>query len=105
VASQRARRLPYNATQHGCTPEQHLWYFCEVISKENELWVAVDGDRVIGYLAINGDFVDQLFVAVGEQRRGVGTLRLRKATDFGRSPPPEDEPDIGYRWQPSRGAP
>ena len=75
------------------------------------------------------DFIDQLYVAVEQQRRGVGTALLQKAREqsserlrlytfqknlsarafyekhgfqavrYGFSPAPEHEPDVEYHWR------
>jgi ribosomal protein S18 acetylase RimI-like enzyme len=94
------------------------------------VWLAEASGNVVGLLARDGDLIDQLFVAVGEQRRGIGTLLLAqarklsptglrlftftrntaarafyekhgfRAVKFGLSPPPESEPDVEYHWRP-----
>jgi GNAT superfamily N-acetyltransferase len=46
---------------------------------ERETWVAVDGGRIVAVLVLEGDEVDQFYVAPGEQRRGVGDAMLAHA--------------------------
>jgi ribosomal protein S18 acetylase RimI-like enzyme len=95
------------------------------------LTIAEADGRPLGFLAMEGDYVDRLYVAVGEQRQGVGEallaharavsprgLRLHthvantgarafyekhgfRAVRFGVSPPPESEPDVEYHWTPA----
>jgi ribosomal protein S18 acetylase RimI-like enzyme len=102
---------------------QHIVPSCEV-------WVADTGGEVVGYLAMRGSYVDRLYVGPEHQRAGVGTALLEHAmrrspagltlhthqknalarafyekhgfvaVRFGISPPPENEPDVEYRWRP-----
>lgn len=101
-----------------------------LLPRADAVWLAEEDGRLVGLLVCEQDVVDQLFVATSAQRRGVGTLLLEKARElhpeglrlftfqknetarafyekhgfravrFGRSAPPEDEPDVEYRWQP-----
>jgi len=105
-------------------------HFRNVIAAENDLWVAVADETVVGFLAINRALLNYLYVDPPAQNRGVGTLLLSKAqalspdgftlfthqrnekarafyerrglrvVAFGISPPPESEPDVKYAWQP-----
>jgi len=116
------------------TEKEDRGYFQGVILKENEVWVAVAGGEVVGFLAMAADFLDRLYVAVPRQGQGVGTALLEHAKrsspdglrlythqknvgacrfyerrgfvvfKYGVSPPPESEPDVEYRWQASAGA-
>jgi GNAT superfamily N-acetyltransferase len=114
----------------GYTREQNREHFANVIARENSVWLALRGGRIVGLLAYREEYVDQLFVEPGEQRTGVGRALLKKAkqlsprqlalhahqtntrarafyesqgfqaTGFGTSPPPECEPDVTYVWKP-----
>jgi len=109
-----------------------MGFFRGTIAAENDLWVAVDGETVAGFLAMNGDLLSYLYVDPPAQGRGIGTLMLAKAQElsprgftlfthqrnlnardfyerrglravaFGVSPPPENEPDVKYAWEPVR---
>jgi len=128
-ASKRAA-FAYVEAQQRWTLEDDAGHFRRVISVEYEIWLAEAEGRIVGMLARKGDFVDQLFVHPDLQRCGVGTALLRKAAElspgglrlftfqrnlparsfyekhgfravkFGVSPPPENEPDVEYRWDP-----
>ena len=130
-ASKRAA-FPYVEAQQRWTLEDDAGHFRRVISVEYEIWLAEADGRIVGLLARRDDFIDQLFVHPDRQRRGVGTALLRKAVElspgglrlftfqrnqparsfyekygfravkFGASPPPENEPDVEYRWEPWR---
>jgi len=104
-------------------------YFRNHIVHENQVWVAdVDGTPV-GFMALRGDFIDQLYIHPENQRLGIGkafldfarerssghvylyTLQVNVtarafyekngfvAEKFGVSPPPENEPDVKYHWR------
>jgi GNAT superfamily N-acetyltransferase len=109
-----------------------LDFFRESICRRCEVWVAADGDRVVGMLALEGDFLDHLFVHPEHWEIGIGSRLLAHAkvlrpqrlwlvtlrrnlracrfyeergfavTGFGISPPPESEPDVNYEWLPTR---
>ena len=109
-----------------------LRFFRESICRRCQVWVAADGDRVVGMLALEGDWLDHLFVHPEHWEIGIGgrllshakelspgKLRLVTlqrntracrfyaergfvATGFGTSPPPESEPDVNYEWRPAR---
>ena len=104
--------------------------FREVIAADCEIWVRVEGDVVIGFLALDGDFLDRLYVDPVWQGQGRGRellacakrlrpdgLRLHThqanqrarrfyenhgfdIVRFGISPAPESAPDVEYRWHP-----
>jgi GNAT superfamily N-acetyltransferase len=118
----------YVAVQQHYSLEDDRAHFREVIAKECDVWLAERGDQVLGLVAIKGDLIDQLFVRVGAQRRGVGGALLEKAKELspsrlraytfqkntaaraffekhgfhvvstGVSPWPEKEPDLEYLW-------
>jgi len=86
-------------------------------------------EKPVAYMAISGDFIDQLYVDPDHQRKGIGqtllghamalspdhlwlyTLQINtgarafyekngfQAVKFGISPAPESEPDVEYHWQ------
>ena len=46
---------------------------------ERETWVAEDNGRIVAVLVLGTDMVEQLYVAPGEQSRGVGDAMLAHA--------------------------
>jgi ribosomal protein S18 acetylase RimI-like enzyme len=125
---------PYLPLEQGRTLDEDSRFFREVILPRNEVWVAQDGAALVGFLAIEGSYVDRLYIHPAHQRRGAGTALIAKAKSlsptgiqlhthvkntqarafyeqhdfkavkFGISPPPESEPDIEYHWTPTTGA-
>jgi len=112
--------------------------FRDVIAARCEIWIhtsaGAEGETVSGYLALDGDYLDRLYVDPGHQRRGVGRALLAHAkrlrptelrlhthqanqrarsfyeksgfaiVGFGISPAPESAPDVEYRWRPESPA-
>lgn len=124
--------FPYVAFQQGLTLEDDRDFFRYHISPRCDIWVAELGGRIAGFMALEGDYIDQLFIGVAQQRQGVGEALLRRARElsptrlrldtfqrnaparkfyekhgftavrFGISPPPENEPDVHYEWRPAQ---
>ena len=61
------------------TPDEDRWFVREVLIAQRQTWVAVDGETVVALLVLDGDFVDQLYVASTAQRSGVGSRLLELA--------------------------
>ena len=108
--------------------EDNFRHFREVVMRENEVWLAVEGNEVVGLVALGEHKVAQLHVEPRCQGRGLGTALLDRAKElspegltlftfqgnerarafyerrgfravqFGVSPPPESEPDVKYAW-------
>jgi ribosomal protein S18 acetylase RimI-like enzyme len=104
-------------------------YFRNHILKENKVWVVELDGRPAAFMAMRDDFIDHLYVDPDYQNRGVGKSLLEHARQlspehvwlytlqanvgarafyekngftaekFGRSPAPENEPDVEYHWR------
>ena len=104
--------------------------FRDVIVPRCDIWVAVEAGVVVGYMALDGSYLDRLYVDPAQQRRGFGLALLNhamrsrpsglelhthqanqrarafyerhgfKIVRFGVSAPPESAPDVEYRWRP-----
>lgn len=122
---------PWLEERMGHRPEDDRRYFRDVVLREGEVWVAVEGGEVVGLLALAGAHVHQLHVEPRCQGRGIGAALLDRAklrspagltlfthrrnararafyerhgfraVAFGTSPPPESEPDVRYRGEPA----
>lgn len=108
--------------------EQALAVFKDVILPVCDIWVEAHDDKLRGFMALNGAYIDRLYVHPACQRQGVGDELIRfaktlhpegltlhthqqntrarrfyekrgfKALEFGLSPPPESVPDVKYGW-------
>lgn len=105
--------------------------FRKHIAGRSAVFVAENADGgIVGYLALDGSYVDRLYVDPAHQGHGVGTALLEHArrlspqglelhthqqniaarafyerhgfvaVRFGTSPPPESAPDVEYHWRP-----
>ena len=104
-------------------------FFRKAVVTENQIWVYERDDVRLGFLAIQGEFIDRLYVHPAYHRRGIGQALLEKARQllpkhmwlythvankmarsfyekndfvaekFGVSPEPESEPDVEYHWR------
>jgi len=121
------------ATERGRTLDNDDLVLRQHILPRCAIWLAVDGDEPLGFLALAGSYVDRLYVAPAAQRRGVGAALFAQArvlspcglelhthqenagarafyerqgcvaVSFGVSTPPESAPDVEYHWRPAPG--
>jgi ribosomal protein S18 acetylase RimI-like enzyme len=126
---------PYLPLEQGRTLAEDDHFFRTRIVPQHDVWVAVDGAELVGFLAISGSYIDRLYVHPDRQRRGAGEALLGKARErspaglqlsthqqnlqarafyekhgfravrFGISPPPESAPDVIYHWMPADTTP
>ena len=119
---------PYLPLEQGRTLKEDKEYFCENILTNCDIWVAKEEEKLLGFIAVNGNWIDRLYVKVGLQAGGIGTALMNhakkllpeeirlfthqknrsarafyekhgfKVVKYGISPPPESEPDVEYCW-------
>ena len=58
------------------TPDEDRAFVRDVVLVEQEVWVAEDAGRVVGFAALAGDVLAHLYVHPEAQRRGVGGALL-----------------------------
>jgi GNAT superfamily N-acetyltransferase len=61
------------------TDDEIRGFVVDKMVPEQETWVAEDGGRIVAVMVLGVDMVDQLYVAPGEQRRGIGDAMLAHA--------------------------
>lgn len=125
----REKLLPEGQTDTGHCFYEDQDYFRNQVLKKNHVWVVEIDNRPIAFMAMENDFIDQLYIHPDFQRRGIGRELLSFARQqspdhlwlytlqsnvnarafyekngfvagkFGFSPPPESEPDVEYHWR------
>src|SRR5207244_1309411 len=73
--------FPYVAVQQHYTLADDTAYFRDVVAVQCLVWLAEASGRIAGLLALKDDLIDQLFVAIDQQRRGIGTALLATARE------------------------
>ncbi len=126
----REQAFPDFQRRKGHTFDEDQAYFRDVILVNNDVWIAEVDGAPAAFMAIAGDFIDQLYVAPDHQRLGLGkalldhakslspehlrlyTLQINtngrafyekngfRVVKLGFSPAPESEPDVEYHWAP-----
>ncbi len=121
--------MPKLMARMGHTLEDAREYFSRVVVGEDQIWVYESEGAPLGFLAIQGEFIDRLYVHPEHHRRGIGQALLMKARQllpkhmwlythaankmarsfyekngfivekYGVSPEPESEPDVEYHWR------
>lgn len=73
----RKASMPFLPDLH--TDDETRAWIRDFVLDRDEVWVAAAGDRVDGFLALNGDVLDHLYVAPRLHGGGVGSALLAKA--------------------------
>jgi len=125
----REKSLPDFQREKGHFFYEDRAYFRDHILRNNQVWVVESEQQPVAFMAMKRDFIDQLYIHPGYQRRGIGQALLNLARQrspdhvwlytlqinigarafyekngfvvekFGISPPPENEPDVEYHWR------
>ena len=126
---------PYLPLEQSRTLAEDARFFRQRILPRSSVWVAEEDGTLLGFMALEGSYLDRLYIHPEHQRRGVGTALMEKAKElspsglqlhthvkntqacafyeqhgfravkYGTSPPPENEPDVEYHWTPRAAAP
>ena len=121
--------MPKLMARMGHTLEDAREYFSRAVVAEDQIWVYERNGVPLGFLAIQGEFIDRLYDDPAYHRQGIGGALLKKARQllpkhmwlythiankmarafyekngfvaekFGVSPEPESEPDVEYHWR------
>ena len=73
-----AARMPYLHRAH-TDDETRDWFARMVGGRSAAWWVALVENQIVGYMLIDGENLDHLYVRPGWQRRGIGLSLLNKA--------------------------
>ncbi|MDX8442779.1 GNAT family N-acetyltransferase [Mesorhizobium australafricanum] len=62
------------------TPEEDLFFIRDILLPCQQVTVAVAGERIVGFIAVNGDWVDQLYLDPAWTGQAIGSRLLAQAT-------------------------
>jgi GNAT superfamily N-acetyltransferase len=79
IASRRGA-VEFMPTVH--TDDEIRGWIASVLVPNLEVWVAEVGGRISGFVALDGEMLDQLFIAPNLQRQGIGDRLLNKAKEL-----------------------
>ncbi len=76
----RAREAAVPAIPPSVHPHDDvLHHFATVVLPRRETWVALDGDAVVAFMALEPGWVDHLYVEPGRTGQGIGAALLERA--------------------------
>jgi GNAT superfamily N-acetyltransferase len=64
------------------TEEQVAAWFADVLLPDGQTWVALDGERIVAVLTLDGDDLDQLYVDPAAAGQGIGSALVDLAKDL-----------------------
>ena len=85
VVHRTAMRVSLSFLPELHTADEDLRFFAERFLPANEVWVADDKGRVVGYVGFDSEWVNHLYVLPDHQGRGLGPQLLALALADGRS--------------------
>ena len=62
------------------TPDEDLLFIRDIVLPAQQVAVAESGERIVGFIAINGDWIDQLYLDPAWTDRRIGSRLLAEAT-------------------------
>jgi GNAT superfamily N-acetyltransferase len=68
--------LPFLPELH--TAEEDLWFVRERMLVQDEVWVAEEGDAIVGFIGFREGWIDHLYVHPDWQGRGIGPQLIAK---------------------------
>jgi ribosomal protein S18 acetylase RimI-like enzyme len=71
----RAATMPYLPPQQRSHDEVTAW-IRDIVLRRCRTWVAVRDAEIVGYAALDGDLLDDLYLRPNLRRQGIGTLLL-----------------------------
>lgn len=68
------------------TPEEDLWWMETVVLPNQHVWVTEINGEIVGYAAVLGDMLEQLYILPTYHGQGIGSALLQKALELAESP-------------------
>ncbi len=62
------------------TPEEDLFFIRDILLPRQQVTAAVAGKRIVGFIAVSGDWVEQLYLDPAWTGQGIGSRLLAQAT-------------------------
>ncbi|TGR16192.1 GNAT family N-acetyltransferase, partial [Mesorhizobium sp. M1C.F.Ca.ET.196.01.1.1] len=62
------------------TPEEDLFFIRDILLPNQQVTVAVAGEHIVGFIAVNGEWVEQLYLDPAWTGQGIGSRLLPHAT-------------------------
>ncbi|PBC06925.1 GNAT family N-acetyltransferase [Mesorhizobium sp. WSM3859] len=62
------------------TPEEDLFFVRDILLPGQQVTVAVTREKIIGFIAVNGDWVEQLYLDPAWSGQGIGSRLLAQAS-------------------------
>ena len=62
------------------TPEEDLFFIRDILLPRQQVTIAEAGKAIVGFIAVNGEWVDQLYLDPAWTGRGIGSRLLAQAT-------------------------
>lgn len=62
------------------TPEEDLFFIRDIVLPSQQVTVAEAGQRIVGFIAVNREWVEQLYLDPAWTGQGIGSLLLARAT-------------------------
>ncbi|MDX8453676.1 GNAT family N-acetyltransferase [Mesorhizobium sp. VK9D] len=62
------------------TPDEDLFFIRDILLPSQQVTVAEAGERIVGFIAVNGDWVEQLYLDPAWTGQGIGSRLLVQAT-------------------------
>ncbi|MFB7554785.1 GNAT family N-acetyltransferase [Streptomyces brevispora] len=84
LLASRAAAMPYLPRVH--SDEATLGWMTHVVLPDTDVWVAElheegGAAEIVGFVSLDGDELEQLYLSPGARRRGIGTRLLAKAKE------------------------
>lgn len=79
IASQ-ADALPFLRALHD--DAETVAFITEDVFTKDDVWVAHDGERIVGMMALAATHIDHLYLLPAHYRRGVGSMLIDKAKEL-----------------------
>lgn len=66
--------------------EDHVFFLNDILKKDNKIYIGIDNNKVVGITAFNENEINQLYIHIDYQGKGLGRkfLELAKANSKGR---------------------